>query len=194
MGTLAEDGCAGLEEITGAPSATYTPTAVDDGGMILRVTVGYDDAIGTGRSAVSPSTLPVDLLGVVSLSTTTPVAGEALTATLADGNGEALNAVWQWESSPDEDPPEWAAISGAENATYTPSAALAGKLLRAVVTYDDATGMGREAASDATAPLDQRGTISLSSDAPVVGDKITATLEDLAGASRTNLAVGELAG
>ena len=169
------------EEISGPTTATYTPTAADDGGKILRVTVGYDDAFGTGRSAVSPSTLAVDLLGVVGLSTTTPVAGELVTATLTDGDGGVLNAVWKWESSPDEDPPEWVAISGAESATYTPSASLSGKLLRAVVAYNDATGMGREAASNATAPLDQRGTISLSSDAPVVGDKITATLEDLDG-------------
>ena len=169
------------EEISGGTTATYTPSTEDDGGKILRVTVGYDDAIGTGRSAVSPSTLAVDRLGVITLTTSMPVAGEALTATLTDGDGGVLNAVWKWESSPDEDPPEWVAISGAENAMYTPSAALAGKLLRAVVTYDDATGRGRTASSDGAAALDQRGTISLSSDAPVVGDEIRATLEDLDG-------------
>ena len=119
--------------ITGGTTSAYTPSAEDDGGEILRVTVGYDDAFGTGRGAVSPSTLAVDRLGLVSLSTTTPVVGEALTATLTDGDGGVLNAGWQWESSPDEDPPEWVAISGAESATYTPSASLAGKLLRAVV-------------------------------------------------------------
>ena len=166
------------EEITGATTSAYTPTAEDDGGMILRVTVGYDDAFGTGRGAVSPSTLAVDRPGVITLTTSTPVVGEALTATLTDGDGRVLNALWQWGNSPDQDPLVWMTISGAESATYTPSASLAGKLLRAVVAYDDATGMGRETASDATAPLDQRGTITLSSDAPVVGDEIRATLED----------------
>ena len=167
--------------ITGATTSAYTPTAEDDGGKILRVAVGYDDAFGTARSAVSPSTLAVDRLGVITLTTSMPVVGEALTATLTDGDGEVLNAVWKWESSPDEDPPEWVAISGAESATYTPSASLAGELLRAVVTYDDVTGRGRTASSDGTAALDQRGTITLSSDAPVVGDEIRATLEDLDG-------------
>ena len=104
-----------------------------------------------------------------------------MTATLTDGDGEVLNAVWHWRSSPDEDPPEWTTISGAESAMYTPSASLAGELLRAVVAYDDATGRGRTASSDGTAALDQRGTITLSSDAPVVGDEIRATLEDLDG-------------
>ena len=169
------------EVITGATTSAYTPSAEDDGGEILRVTVGYDDAFGTGRGAVSPSTLAVDRLGVITLTTSMPVVGEALTATLTDGDGGVLNAGWKWENSPDQDPPEWVAISGAENATYTSSASLAGELLRAVVTYDDATGRGRTASSDGTAALDQRGTISLSSDAPVVGDKITATLEDLDG-------------
>ena len=104
-----------------------------------------------------------------------------MTATLTDGDGEVLNAGWHWRSSPDEDPPEWTTISGAESATYTPSPSLAGELLRAVVAYDDATGRGRTASSDGTAALDQRGTITLSSDAPVVGDEIRATLEDLDG-------------
>ena len=92
-----------------------------------------------------------------------------------------LNAVWQWESWPDQDPPMWMTISGAESATYTPSASLAGKLLRAIVTYDDATERGRTASSDATQPLNQRGTITLSSEEPVVGDEIRATLSDADG-------------
>ncbi len=167
--------------ITGATSATYTPTAADDGGKILRVTVVYDDAFGTGRGAVSPSTLPVERLGVVNLSTTMPVVGELVTANLTDADGGILNAVWQWESWPDQDPPVWMTISGAESATYTPSPSLAGKLLRAVVTYDDATGRGRTASSDATQPLNQRGTITLSSEEPVVGDEIRAMLSDADG-------------
>ena len=66
------------EEISGPTTASYTPTAADDGGKILRVTVGYDDAFGTGRGAVSPSTLAVDLLGVVTLVYhSTPVVGRA---------------------------------------------------------------------------------------------------------------------
>ena len=167
--------------ITGATSSSYRPTAADDGGKILRVTVGYDDGIGTGRVAVSASTLAVDRPGVVSLSTVKPVAGEAVTATLTDADGGLLNEEWQWESSPDQETTVWTEIVGVEGSSYTPSAALAGKLLRAVVEYDDATGNGRKAASDATAAVDQRGTVSLSSSAPVVGQELTATLTDADG-------------
>ena len=110
-----------------------------------------------------------------------PVAGEALTATLSDGDGGILNAAWQWESSPDQGTPNWSGITGAEAATYTTSASLAGKLLRAVVNYDDTTGRGRQAVSDTTAPLDQRGMVTLSPDAPIVGQAVTATLTDADG-------------
>ena len=160
------------KEITGATSATFSPTAADDGGKILRVTVTYDDPIGTGWVAIGPSTLLVDRPGVLSLSTTEPVAGESVTGALMDDDGEILNEMWQWEVSPDQDTKVWEAVSGATMASYTPLSRDAGKLLRAVVTYDDATGRGREAASDATAALDQRGTITLSSEEPAVGGEV----------------------
>ena len=169
--------------IVGATSAMYTPTAADDGGRILRVTVGYDDGVGTGRVAVSASTLAVDRPGVVSLSTVKPVAGEAVTATLTDADGGLLNEEWQWESSPDEATLNWTDIGGAEASSYTPSASLAGKLLRAVVEYDDATGNGRKAVSRATAALDRRGAVTLSSSTPVVSQELTATLTDADGSS-----------
>ena len=138
-------GTAVWTEIADATASSYTPMASADGGKLLRATVSYDDAIGTGRVAVSATTQPVDQPGMVTLTTTMPVAGEALTATLSDGDGGILNAAWQWESSPDQGTPNWSGITGAEAATYTTSASLAGKLLRAVVNYDDTTGRGRQA-------------------------------------------------
>ena len=168
-------------EIAGATAASYTPLAADDGGEILRATVTYDDGIGTGRIAMSASTLAVDRPGVVGLSTTMPVVGEKVTATLADEDGGLLNEVWQWESSPEQETPEWTEITGAEASTYTPTASLAGRLIRVVVRYDDATGRGREAVSDSTAPLDQRGVVTLSLMAPIVGQAVTATLIDADG-------------
>ncbi len=166
------------EVISGATSASYTPTADDDGGKILRVAVDYDDGIGTGRTAMSASTLPVDRLGVVSLSTSMPVAGEAVMATLTDDDGGILNKKWQWESSPDQEELSWSVIAGAEASSYTPRASIAGRVLRVVVRYDDATGRGRVAESGATEPLDQRGVVTLSSSTPVVGQRLTASLSD----------------
>ena len=169
------------EVIIGATASTYTPTAEDDDGKLLRVIVAYDDALGGGRVAISPSTLPVDRPGVVSLSTETPVVGESVTGTLTDDDGGVLNEMWQWEVSPDEDLLVWEVVSGATTVSYTPLSRDAGKLLRAMVTYEDATGMGLEAVSNATAPLDQRGTVTLRPNEPLVGEAVTATLTDADG-------------
>ena len=169
------------EVIIGATASTYTPTAEDDDGKLLRVIVAYDDALGGGRVAISPSTLPVDRPGVVSLSTETPVVGESVTGTLTDDDGGVLNEMWQWEVSPDEDLLVWEVVSGATTISYTPLSRDAGKLLRAMVTYEDATGMGLEAVSNATAPLDQRGTVTLRPNEPLVGEAVTATLTDADG-------------
>ena len=115
---------------------------------------------------------PADQPGAVLLSSTTSEVSVALTASLTDPDGGVLNKVWQWESSPDQDPPTWTTISGATSASYTPTTTDVGKLLRASVTYDDATGTGRTAVSAPTAAADRVGTVSLSTDQPVVGGSV----------------------
>ena len=87
MGASPRTGTPAWTVIANAVSASYTPTAVDEGGKILRVKATYDDGIGTGRVAVSASTGAVDRPGVVGLSTTKPVAGEMVTAALTDADG-----------------------------------------------------------------------------------------------------------
>ena len=86
-----------------------------------------------------------------------PVVGEAVTATLTDADGDVTNQAWAWERSPDQEQLMWSTITRADGATYTPVSDDAGRLLRAMVSYDDAVGMGRMAVSEATAAVDQRG-------------------------------------
>ena len=57
----------------------------------------YDDGVGTGRSAVSGATAAVDQRGAVTLVPSTPVVGEAVTATLTDADGGVTDEVWKWE-------------------------------------------------------------------------------------------------
>ena len=45
-------------DITGATSESYAPTA-SDGGMVLRASVNYDDAFGTGVSLSATATQAV---------------------------------------------------------------------------------------------------------------------------------------
>ena len=166
------------ETIIGAASSTYTPSRSADGGQLLRVTVSYDDAIGTGRVVASPATLPVDRLGVVSLSTGKPVAGEDIKAQLTDDDGGILNESWRWERSPGTGDPEWGVISGAGSSGYTTAPYDVGKRLRVVVTYTDGTGTARGATSPATNRVDQRGVVGLSTSVPDVGIEVIATLAD----------------
>ena len=166
--------------ITGAQSATYTPVAAD-AGKLLRASVSYADALASDRTAVSPATSPVDRPGSVTLSTTQPVAGVSLTASLSDADGSISSQVWQWESSPSGGSPDWTTITGAQSSTYTPVAADAGKLLRASVAYTDALASGRSSVSPATSAVDQPGSVTLSTAQPVVGESLTASLSDADG-------------
>ena len=92
-------------------------------------------------------TVPADQPGSVTLSSNTSKVGVALTATLEDPDGNIANEMWQWESSPNQEPEIWTAISGANTASYIPQLSDSGNLLRAKVTYDDTTGTSRMAAS-----------------------------------------------
>ena len=64
---------------------------------------------------------------------------------------------------------------------YTATVTDAGRVVRAMVSYDDAVGMGREAASVVTAAVDQKGAVTLSPQQPVVGEAVTGTLTDADG-------------
>ena len=178
--------------ISGAESATYTPSA-SLAGKLLRALVTYDDATGRGRVAVSDATAPLDQAGRVTLSSAEPVVGEAVTATLTDADGDVTNQAWAWERLPDQEQLMWSTITGADAATYTPVPDDAGRLLRAMVSYDDPVGTGREAVSAATAAVDQKGAVTLSPQQPVVGEAVTATLTDADGErNEPGLGVGEV--
>ena len=170
--------------VAGVGSATYTPVA-SDAGRLLRAGVTYEDAVGTGRSAISQATSAVDQRGAVTLSPQQPLVGEAVMATLTDADGDITNQVWKWERSPGTGEPVWSAISGAESASYMPIAPDdAGKLLRVVVAYSDGTGSGRGETSAPTERADQRGAVTLSTSVPDVGIAITARLADADGGVR----------
>ena len=163
--------------IAGAENATYYPSGLL-AGKLLRAVVTYDDATGMGREAASDATAPLDQRGTISLSSDAPVVGDKITATLEDLDGGVTNKVWQWERSPDLERLMWSTITRGDAATYTPVSDDAGRLLRAMVSYDDAVGTGREAVSAVTAAVDQSGSVTLSPRTPVVGEAVTATLTD----------------
>ena len=90
----------------------------------------------------------VQQAGSVTLSTDSPAVGEAVTASLSDGNAPVSDAQWQWASSSDGE--TWADIEGAMEASYTPVMEDSGMMLQASVAYTDAVTSG-QSASAATA-------------------------------------------
>ena len=92
----------------------------------------------------------------------------------------------------------WSVITGAQSDVYTPVSDDAGRVLRAMVSYDDAVGTGRSAVSEATAAVDQKGAVTLSPQQPVVGEAVTAWKWDADRRrwrhNEPGVAVGEVAG
>ena len=85
-------------DISGATSDSYTPMA-GDAGNYLQATASYTDAIGEDKSAMAVTAEVVDLVGMVTLSSSQPVVDTALTVSLTDPDGDVTGVMWQWASS-----------------------------------------------------------------------------------------------
>ncbi len=139
------DGTTGWGDISGATSATYTPDAGDLGDY-LRATATYTDNEASGQTAerVSGVVIAVQPDGTVTLSSTQPSVGTAVTATLNDPDGRVSGLTWQWARSPDGST-RWTNISGATSDAYLPVDADDGMYLRATARYTDAQASGQTA-------------------------------------------------
>ncbi|MBZ9665000.1 heme peroxidase [Pseudomonas sp. LMG 31766] len=124
------------------PNFTVTP---EFEGLALRVKAIYKDAHGVLETVLSaPTSLvvqggdPNDLpVGSVLLSNLTPVTGQQIEATPAFTDADGLDGVelhYQWQVG---DGQSFANIPGANSVTFLPGQALAGQMLRVVVSYND---------------------------------------------------------
>ena len=139
------DGATRWSDIPAASSSNYTPVLADAANF-LRVTVGYADAQGGGKSASAETSgaTGVDNDGVVTLSSSTPQVGVELTASLRDPDGGVTGEAWQWARSQDG-ATNWEDIGTAASNAYTPVAADEDNYLRATVSYTDGDGPGKSA-------------------------------------------------
>ena len=125
---------------SGNDSTTYSVTVqASDGG-----------ADTTATEMLTVEVTNVEEPGTVMLSTLQPQVAVAITATLTDPDniapgtndaGTITTGTWQWLRGQDE-------IVGATNASYTPSEADIGSVLRATVEYDDEEGEDKTAQED----------------------------------------------
>ena len=119
------------------------------------VTVSVRDGKDTGGNAdttvddtitVTITVTDVEEAGTLTLSSTQPQVGTALSATLEDPDGGVSGTTWSWESSSDRS--SWATISSATSASYTPVEGDVGRYLRATASYTDRRGSGKSAQAE----------------------------------------------
>ena len=121
------------------PSYSVTVTATDPSGA--------DDAI-----TVTITVNNLDEAGTVTLSSTQPIEGIPLTATLDDPDEVSGSVTWSWESSPNGSS-SWTPISGADTDTYGPVTGDQGRYLRATASYDDQESAGKSARAVSVNPV-----------------------------------------
>ena len=156
------------------------------------LTVDAADAGGLSASVeVTVAVLDVDEPGVVTLSTTEPVVGQAVSASVTDPDGEVVGETWQWRRS--EDGVVWEDIPGATADRYTPVTADTGLMLRVTATYTDPSGAAPvSVSSEATAAvqfeasgLDRGRRLALAAVGRSVAEEVVETLQARMAARRT---------
>ena len=96
--------------------------------------------------SVTVSVNNLDEPGTLSLSNTAPRAGDAITASLTDPDGQTTAETWQWRR-------DGINIPGATSSSYTATAADLGHTLSVTVSYEDPQGPGKSAQASADLPV-----------------------------------------
>ena len=122
-----------------------------DTNNVYSVTVNASDGAGTPTVRtlnVTVTVTQVDEAGKLTLSSSRPRLGTAVTATVFDPEGVTGQTTWRWERSSGRS--AWNDISGATAGSYTPTAVDAGHFLRATATYTDSQGAGKSVQATAS--------------------------------------------
>ena len=126
-----------------SPQPDYDAPADADSDGTYEVTVEVGDGVTSHSLAVEVTITDQDEAGTLTLSTTRPQFGVALTTTLTDPDGVTGTATYRWERSAGRS--AWTDILGATASSYTPTGGETGHFLRVTATYTDGHGSGKTA-------------------------------------------------
>ena len=174
-------------------SPDYEDPADADTNNVYMVTVNADDGTYMDTHDVTVTVTNADDPGTVTLwvgsvALTEPaIAGEALTGLVVDADGSVTVQSWQWMKAGSA-AGQFADITGATLASYTPVEADASMYIKVMATYTDAEGSGKTAESPSVmvtvADVDEPGTVTLwvGSDPltgpAIVGEELTGLVVD----------------
>lgn len=153
---------AGVEK---GKEATYVVQASDSGKQIQVYATGTGDFSGQAASDMTSKVADALELKEVKLSTSFPVVGQAITATVTPGSATA-SYVWYVDG-----------IKMGSGASYTPTAFDMGKVITVKATGTDKCAGTVESAASQPVKMVNLTKVSLDSNAPVVGMTLTATAE-----------------
>ena len=132
-----------LDYENGRRTLTFVATLHDGKSVDADNNVVNDDTVDV-TLLMTLSVDDVEEEGVVTLSDDEPIIGLLVEATLTDGDGRVSSDRWQWARSRNGST-NWVNISGATSASYTTVRSDAEFFLRALVTYTDDRGGGKNA-------------------------------------------------
>ena len=153
---------AGVEK---GKEATYVVQASDSGKQIQVYATGTGNFSGQAASDMTSKVADALELKEVKLSTSFPVVGQAITATVTPGSATA-SYVWYVDG-----------IKMGSGASYTPTAFDMGKVITVKATGTDKCAGTVESAASQPVKMVNLTKVSLDSNAPVVGMTLTATAE-----------------
>ena len=123
------------------PPDFEAPVDDDDDNVYEVIVLAQGGSASTLKSVIVTVT-DVDEGGTLTLSSSRPRLGTALTATLSDPDTVSGTVEWKWERSAGRN--AWTVIDRAEAGSYTPTAADAGSFLRVTAAYTDRHSSGKE--------------------------------------------------
>ena len=136
--------------INGSSGQIMTNAALDyETKSSYSVTVTASDGTNSSSIAVTITVTDVDEGGMVTLSATTAMVGDTLTASYSDPDGGVNVTAWSWGRGDNPDLNNFSAISGATSDSYTTVDADGGMYVAAWVTYNDKHGMDKRQVSAA---------------------------------------------